>query len=78
MTMNKFIIEYIRRSDIEEDCPDVYVRHCKARSGDAAKSKLLAKDTENDILICSVSTENDYLRFTRDVINDPENSVDAL
>jgi len=74
----KYIIEYIRHSDIECGAPEIYVRHCEAANENEVLDRVSALDPDDDIVVVNTSTEEEYLAFSRGIVNDPAAALEQL
>jgi hypothetical protein len=74
----KYLIEYVYIEDVIKhgDC-SVHVRHHEAESEVDARERAI-QVLGDDVCICSVTTEEQYRRFTEESLSNPMNSLDAL
>lgn len=73
----RFIVEYLRKTDLDAGWPEVYVRHSSAETAIKAVGQTKSAD-HKDILVISVSTVESYRDFLERILDDPECSVEAL
>lgn len=73
----RFIVEYLRRSDLDAGWPEVHVRHSAAETASEAEEQTKSADPD-DILFLSVDTVESYRDFLERILDDPECSVEAL
>lgn len=77
MSQPRFIVEYLRKSDLDSGDPEVYVRHSSAETAELAEEQTLAADPR-DIIFLSASTVEEYRAFPEAILGDPECSVEHL
>lgn len=73
----RFIVEYLRKTDLDSGDPRVYVRHSSAETAELAEEQTLATDPR-DIILLSASTVEEYRAFPGAILGDPECSVEHL
>lgn len=76
--MTKYVIEYVRHSDYEAGCPDVKIRWYVANSEDEVRQRIEELDPDSDIHVCSISTEEDYRKYTETILNAPDTNLEDL
>ena len=73
----RFIVVYLRRSDLASGDPTLYIRHSSAETEELAEEQTQAADPE-DIIFLSASTVEEYRAFPEAILGDPECSVEHL
>lgn len=78
MSQPRFIVEYVRQSDLDVGDPAGYTRHSSADTEEEVEALLRKADPEGDLLVTSITTIEEFRAFLAEILADPECSIEAL